>query len=114
MLCRVFQNIDNEKMAAHRSASADVLRKEISASATYIICIDGKAMRGALYDNGRNPDIVSAYSLRSGFILATDVCKEKSNEIIRAPVIGQTRRVRMYSHGRCHIIPKGNNRIDKN
>ena len=81
MLCRVFQNIDNEKMAAHRSASADVLRKEISASATDIICIDGKAMRGALYDNGRNPDIVSAYSLRSGFILATDVCKEKSNEI---------------------------------
>lgn len=87
MLCRVFQNIDNEKMAAHRSASADVLRKEISASATDIICIDGKAMRGALYDNGRNPDIVSAYSLRSGFILATDVCKEKSNEIIRARLL---------------------------
>ena len=78
MLCRVFQNIDNEKMAAHRSAFADVLRKEISASATDIICIDNKAMRGALYDNGCNPDIVSAYSLRFGFILATDVCKEKT------------------------------------
>lgn len=38
-------------------------------------------MRGTLYDNGRNPDIVSAYSLRSGFTLATDVCKEKSHEI---------------------------------
>ena len=65
MLCRVFQNIDNEKMAAHRSASADVLRKEISASATDIICIDGKAMRGALYDNGRNPDICLLYTFRA-------------------------------------------------
>ena len=38
-----------------------------------------------MYDNGRNPDIVSAYSLRSGFTLATDVCKEKSNEIKSVP-----------------------------
>lgn len=42
-------------------------------------------MRGTLYDNGRNPDIVSAYSLRSGFTLATDVYKEKSNEIKSVP-----------------------------
>ena len=42
-------------------------------------------MRGTLYQNGRNPDIVSAYSLRSGFTLATDVCKEKSNEIKSVP-----------------------------
>jgi len=57
----------------------------ISSSATDIICIDGKAMRGTLYENGRNPDIVSAYSLGSGFTLATDVCKEKSNEIKSVP-----------------------------
>lgn len=62
-----------------------VFRKETPASATDIICIDGKAMRGTLYQNGRNPDIVSAYSLRSGFTLATDVCKEKSNEIKSVP-----------------------------
>ncbi len=67
------------------SAFADVFRKEMSASEAEIICIDGKAMRGTLYDNGRNPDIVSAYSLRSGFTLATDVCKEKSNEIKAVP-----------------------------
>lgn len=52
---------------------------------TDIICIVGKAMRGTLYDNGRNPNIVSAYSLRSSFTLATDVCKEKSNEIKSVP-----------------------------
>ena len=84
-LCRVFQNIDDEKMADRMSAFADIFRKEISSSATDIICIDGKAMRGTLYENGRNPDIVSAYSLSSGFTLATDVCKEKSNEIKSVP-----------------------------
>ena len=84
-LCRVFQSIDDEKMADRMSAFAEVFRKEISASATDIICIDGKAMRGTLYENGRNPNIVSAYSLRSGFTLATDVCKEKSNEIKSVP-----------------------------
>lgn len=84
-LCRVFQSIDDEKMAARMSAFSEVFRKEISDSATDIICIDGKAMRGTLYDNGRNPDIVSAYSLRSGFTLATDICKEKSNEIKSVP-----------------------------
>ena len=84
-LCRVFQSIDDEKMADRMSAFADFFRKEISTSATDIICIDGKAMRGTLYENGRNPDIVSAYSLRSGFTLATDVCTEKSNEIKSVP-----------------------------
>lgn len=45
-LCRVFQSIDDEKMADRMSAFAEVFRKEISASATDIICIVGKAMRG--------------------------------------------------------------------
>lgn len=73
-LCRVFQSIDDEEMA-----------DRISASATDVICIDGKTMRGTLYENGRNLNIVSAYSLRSGFTLATDICKEKSNEIKSVP-----------------------------
>ena len=77
----MFQSIDDEKIAARISAFVEVFHKDISASATDIICIDGKAMRSTLYDNGHNPNIVSAYSLRSGFTLATDVCKEKSNEI---------------------------------
>ena len=84
-LCRVFQSIDDERMADRMSAFAEVFRKEISDSATDIICMDGKVRRGTLYNNGRNPDIVSAYSLRSGFTLATDVCQEKSNEIKSVP-----------------------------
>ena len=46
-----------------------------------IICVDGKALRGTLQENGRNPDIVSAYSSSTGLTLATQSSKEKSNEI---------------------------------
>lgn len=42
------------------SAFVDIFCKEINGSDTEIICIDGKAMRGTVYENGRNPDIVSA------------------------------------------------------
>ena len=38
-----------------------------------------------LDENGRTPDIVSAYSLEGGFTLATDMCEEKSNEITSVP-----------------------------
>ena len=69
-LCRVFQSIDNEKMADRMSAFAEVFRKEISASATDIICIDGKAMRGTLYDNGRNPTDVYKNSILAHAALA--------------------------------------------
>lgn len=50
-----------------------------------IICVDGKVMRGTLQSNGRNPDIVSAYSPRAGITLATEACDEKSNEIKEVP-----------------------------
>lgn len=84
-LRRVFLRIDHEKMAARLSASAAVFYKETTINTTDIICIDGKAMRGTSYENGHNPDIVSAYSLQSGFTLATDICQEKSNEIKSVP-----------------------------
>jgi len=32
-------------------------------------------------ESGRNPDIVSAYSPSADITLATEACKEKSNEI---------------------------------
>ena len=50
-----------------------------------IICMDGKAERGTVQTNGRNPDIVSAYSPDTGVILATEACQEKSNEIKAVP-----------------------------
>ena len=80
-LCRLSQGIDDEAMAERMAAFADIFRKEVAGTEAEIICIDGKAMRGTEYENGRNPDIVSAYSLRSGLTLATDICSEKSNEI---------------------------------
>lgn len=52
-----------------------------------IICIDGKAMRGTVQDDGRNPDIVSVYSPNSGITLATEACQEKSNEIKAVPLL---------------------------
>lgn len=62
-LCWVFKNIYDEAMASRISAFVDVFCKEINGWDTDIICIDGKTMRGTVYENGRNPDIVSAYSL---------------------------------------------------
>ncbi len=37
-----------------------------------IICVDGKAERGTVLENGRNTDIVSAYSFNTGITLATE------------------------------------------
>lgn len=84
-LCRVFKSIDDEEMAHCLSAFSESFRKEIRKSEMEIICVDGKAMKGTVYDNGRNPDIVSAYSAEAGITLATDVCEEKSNEIRSVP-----------------------------
>lgn len=86
-LCRVSQGIDDERMAGCMAAFAEIFRKETPASEAEIICIDGKSPRGTRYENGRTPDIVSAYSPRLGLTLATDVCEEKSNEIKSVPVL---------------------------
>ena len=43
-----------------------------------IICIDGKAERGTVQENGRSPDIVSAYSFNTGITLATEACQERA------------------------------------
>ena len=40
---------------------------------------------GTEYGNGRNPDIVSAYSFHTRLTLATDICEKKSNEIKSVP-----------------------------
>lgn len=36
---------------------------------------------GTVLENGNNPDIVSDYSIGGEAIIATDMCREKSNEI---------------------------------
>lgn len=86
-LCRVEQGMDDLCLAEKMSAFVDTFRKELSTrpGEADIICIDGKAMRGTVQENGRNPDIVSAYSTSLGMTLATEACREKSNEITAVP-----------------------------
>ena len=52
-----------------------------------IICVDGNPERGTVKENGRNPDIVSAYSFNTGITIATQACQEKSNEIKAVPML---------------------------
>lgn len=44
-------------------------------------------MCGTILENGRNPDIVSAYSFNHGLTLDTEACGHKSNEIKAVPVL---------------------------
>lgn len=90
-LCRIENGIDAlgfaEKMAEFTQAFHEELIKRchIIKMILEIICIDGKAMRGTVQKNGRNPDIVSAYSPFTGLTLATEACEAKSNEIKAVP-----------------------------
>ena len=63
-LCRVFKHIDDEAMSERMSEFTAAFHAELV---------------------GCNPDIVSAYSLKGGVTLATDMCEEKSNEITSVP-----------------------------
>jgi len=87
-LCRVAHGIDENALASRMAAFADAFVSRLPPAddgEPDIVCIDGKAMKGTLLDNGRNPDIVSAYSVRAGVTLATEACEEKSNEIRAMP-----------------------------
>ena len=86
-LCRVENGINNHAMADRMQEFAEAFHKELlkKECGTEIICIDGKAERGTVLKNGRNPDIVSAYSFNTGITLATEACREKSNEIKAVP-----------------------------
>lgn len=86
-LCRVSQNVDDAKMAERFQDFAGHFRKEFSDNGPEIICVDGKAMRGTTQDNGRSPDIVSAYLPEHRITLATEPCEEKSNEIRANPKV---------------------------
>ena len=88
-LFRVENGIDARGMAEKMRDFAELFRSELykSGMGREIICIDGKAERGTVQENGRNPDIVSAYSYNTGITLATEACKEKSNEIKAVPIL---------------------------
>lgn len=88
-LCRIENGIDDQGMADRMQEFAEKYHGELldECGIGEIICIDGKAQRGTVQDNGRNPDIVSAYSFNTGMILATEACREKSNEIKAVPLL---------------------------
>lgn len=88
-LCRIENGLDEHGFAQHMATFIKQFHDELvkACDAMEIICIDGKAMCGTVLDNGRNPDIVSAYSPSTGLTLATEACQEKSNEIKAVPLL---------------------------
>ena len=84
-LCRMEQGVDDTVLADRMRAFAEAFHGKLSKAGKGIICVDGKSERGTVLDNGRNPDIVSAYSYNTGITLATEACREKSNEIKAIP-----------------------------
>lgn len=88
-ICRVENRIDDSAMADRMQEFAATFHNELLMAChdREIICIDGKAERGTVQENGRNPDIVGAYSFNTGIILATEACQEKSNEIKAVPLL---------------------------
>ena len=86
-LSRAENGINDHAMADRMQDFAGTFHKELlkKGCGMEIICIDGKAERGTVLENGRNPDIVSAYSFNTGITLATEACQEKSNEIKAVP-----------------------------
>lgn len=88
-MCRIEKGVDDTGMADRmremmESLHAGLLKTDTSPE---IISVDGKAERGTVQENGRNPDIVSAYSFDTQLTLATEACEEKSNEIKAVPLL---------------------------
>lgn len=86
-LCRIENGINDLEMADRMQQFAQNYQRELldELGIREIICVDGKAERGTVQENGRTPDIVSAYSFNTGITLATVACQEKSNEIKAIP-----------------------------
>lgn len=86
-LCRVENGMDSQILADRMQWLMDKYHRQLYGNDNIgeIICIDGKAECGTVLPNGRNPDIVSAYSPAVGITLATEACDEKSNEIKAVP-----------------------------
>ena len=88
-LCRVENGINDSDMADRMQQFARIFLERLlnACRIIEIICIDDKAERGTVQENGRSPDIVSAYSFNTGITIATEPCQEKSNEIKTVPIL---------------------------
>lgn len=85
-LCRIDKGIDSKAMADLIAEFTKPCKEEKPANPR-LVCIDGKATRGTTFENGRAPDIVSAFSYNSKVTIATEMCEEKSNEIRAIPLL---------------------------
>lgn len=81
---RVFKAIDDSVMARLYSEFADKFCVKVDRGLK-VVAVDGKCMRGTEREDGRCPDVVSAYSVDEGITLGTEMCDGKSNEITAAP-----------------------------
>jgi hypothetical protein len=52
-----------------------------------VIAVDGKTVRGATDDDGRQPHLVAAVDQHTGAVLAQTAVAEKSSEIAAVPVV---------------------------
>jgi hypothetical protein len=52
-----------------------------------MIAVDGKTVRGATDDDGRQPHLVAAVDQHTGAVLARTAVAEKSSEIAAVPVV---------------------------
>ena len=88
-LCRVEHGVDELGMAAEMARFIGYFHDKFigRSDEPEVICIDGKAMCGTVLENGRNPDIVSAYSFNHALTLDTEACGQKSNEIKAVPLL---------------------------
>lgn len=78
-LCRIDQTLDAEGLA--ESMEKFIGKHLRKFEELKIIAIDGKCTRGTVLENGKNPDIVSAFSVDEKLTISTVMCEEKSNEI---------------------------------
>ena len=84
-LCRFDKGMNPDEMA--KVVSKLILKFPVLQECKWlkVISIDGKCTRGTVLDNGRCPDIVSAYSVEDKVTIGTEMCEEKSNEIKAVP-----------------------------
>lgn len=89
-LCRIENGINDVEMAERMQKFTEhyyTLLGEKRRTDIEVICVDGKLERGTVQQNGRSPDIVSAFAPATGITLATMPCEEKSNEITAVPLL---------------------------
>lgn len=79
-LCRVGNGIDELGMSDRMQEFIGAFHSQLRGFGLdkEIICIEGKALRGTVLQNVRNPDIVSAYSFNTGMTLQRKPVRRKA------------------------------------